>query len=59
MNDSWFDYNYVHYNANWTEVKDTIWVFYGDAESGTLIMFDKNDEIVKVIGYEKITKVDE
>lgn len=59
MTNNWIDYNYVHHTVLWSEVKDTVWVFYGDAESGQLMMFDKDDEIIKVIGYEKISKMDE
>lgn len=43
---------------DWNEVKDTTWVYDGDEWSGTLIILDKDDEIIKVIGYEKINDVD-
>lgn len=58
MKSNWIDYHKVHCQLYWNEVKDTTWVYDGDEWSGTLIILDKDDEIIKVIGYEKINDVD-
>ena len=58
MKSNWIDYDKVHCQLDWNEVKDTTWVYDGDEWSGTLIILDKDDEIIKVIGYEKINDVD-
>jgi len=58
MKSNWIDYDKVHCQLYWNEVKDTTWVYDGDEWSGTLIILDSDDEIIKVIGYEKINDVD-
>ena len=54
----WIDYDMVHLQLWWNEVKDKKLIHHGDEDEGVLIIADSDDIIIKIIGYEKIDELD-
>ena len=54
MNDINLYYGYVHFNFNWTWIRDKQIGFQGDMYSGMLLILDSDDNIVKMYGYEMV-----
>jgi hypothetical protein len=55
MNDKmWIDYEYVHFEFLWTWIRDKKLYHQGNEDRGMLIITDENDNVVKMLGYEKV-----
>ena len=50
------DYRYVYFNFDWNWIKDKEILHVGDEIMGALYILDKDGRIVKMWGYELITK---
>ena len=53
MNLHW---GYVHFNFPWIWIKDKQMVLQGDKRAGMLMIFDKDDNLIKVYGYELVSE---
>ena len=54
----WIDYDKVHFNINWNEVKGNQLIWQGNEREGVLIIADKWGKIIKMWGYETINEMD-
>jgi hypothetical protein len=48
------DYNYAHFNFDWTWIKDKELVMKGDQYAGMLIILDDRGRVVGMYAYELI-----
>ena len=46
--------DYVFVQIQYTWIKDKLMTFYGDDEYGSLVIMDKDENILKIIGYERV-----
>ena len=58
MNESKVHYGYVNFTFSWTWIKDKQIGFQGDMYSGMLLILDRDDNIVKMYGYELDSETD-
>jgi hypothetical protein len=49
------DYNYAHFNFDWTWIKDKELVMKGDQYAGMLIILDDRGRVVGMYAYELIS----
>ena len=56
MNDTNVHYGYVHFNFPWTWIRDKQMVLQGDNIRGMLLIFDKDDNLIKMYGYELVSE---
>ena len=48
------DYQYVHFNFNWTWIRDKQIILRGNEDSGVLIIKDSEGNTIKMYGFERI-----
>jgi hypothetical protein len=53
------DYNYAHFNFDWTWIKDKELVMKGDQYAGMLIILDDRGRAVGMYAYELISDYEE
>ena len=53
------DYNYAHFNYDWTWIKDKELVMKGDQYAGMLIILDDRGRAVGMYAYELISDYEE
>jgi hypothetical protein len=53
------DYNYAHFNFDWTWIKDKEIVMKGNEYAGMIIILDKKGRAVGMYAYELITNENE
>ena len=59
MNDINVHYGYVHFRFPWSFIKDKQIVHEGNYMSGTLMILDNDDRLIKVYAYELVKERNE
>lgn len=53
---SWIDYEHVHFTFDWNWIKDKNLKLIGDRYSGMLIIYERDGRVVKMLGYELVSE---
>lgn len=56
MNDMNLHYGMVHFAFRWNWIRDKKIVLQGNRISGTLLIFDMDDNLIKMYGYELVSE---
>lgn len=59
MNEARVHYGYVHFTFPWRWIKDKELVVQGNRYRGMLLILDSDDNVIKMYGYELISKDEE
>jgi hypothetical protein len=56
MNEARVHYEYVDFTFRWTWIRDKQIVVQGDKYKGMLLILDKDDNVIKMYGYELVSE---
>ena len=56
MNEARIHYNYVDFTFRWTWIRDKQIQVQGDKYRGMLLILDKDDNVIKMYGYELVSE---